>query len=214
MELDRYWRERDEAGAENAKPRFVPLEKCTPNIPLVEYERNLRRIVELAWNHGATVWLATSPDAFTTNEFRDREEAYESTASVQLSMLRLGSIKSFRELAEIHARYNDAVRRVGAELGVVVVDVEEAFRVRSADRLFLDSDAVHPPDLGHAIRSGAALCSTRSVWGTLANEGRCRGERAPRAMMQNRSLTARAGGSPDGSSRHMPMALTGPRSTP
>ncbi len=159
LELDRYWQERGRRAAGNATPHWdplehwVPLEQWTPNIPVIDYEHNLRRIIELARKRGVTVWLTTSPDAFTTREYRDREEAFASTASIQLGMLRLGGIKDYRQFAEIHARYNDAVRRVGAELGVVVVDIEEAFRARSADHLFLDTDAIHPTDLGQAIEA-------------------------------------------------------------
>jgi lysophospholipase L1-like esterase len=68
-------------------------------------------------------------------------------------MLRLGGIRTFREFADIHARYNNAVRRVGADLNVVVVDVEEAFRGQGADHLFLNTDAIHPTDLGQSVEA-------------------------------------------------------------
>ena len=94
MELDRYWRERDEAGAENAKPRFVPLEKWTPNIPLVEYERNLRRVVDR---------LFLDSDAVHPTDLGHAIEAEQLYAQLEAS----GVLSQMREDAEgsgLHAR--------------------------------------------------------------------------------------------------------------
>ncbi len=153
LELDRWLRERSGSGSSDATSLWEPMAHWTPNVAPADYEHNLRRIVELARARGAEVWLATSADAFTTDEFRGQEDAYDVSAGGQLKILQLGGIRSHAQLAEIHARYNAIVRRVGAELAIPVVDVEEAFRAHRPEHLFTSFDAVHPTDAGHAIEA-------------------------------------------------------------
>jgi len=170
MELDRYRHEPARSNAEDAKPHWEPLTRWAPNVPVAEYQHNLRRIIDLARGRGATVWLATSPDAFAIDAYRGREESYGSTASGQLTMLQLGGIESFRELADIHARYNEAVRRVGTERGVPIVDVEGAFRAHASQPLFSDIDAIHPTDAGHAVEAEALYARLETI-GIFAQAG-------------------------------------------
>ena len=148
MELGRQLR-----GPTNPKPPAVAPPTWTPNIPLDEYEKNLRRIAELAGRRGAAVWFLTSPDAFTTNEYRTDE--YGTTAKLQSWVLSFSGIHSFAELAKIHASYNDATRRVATELGVPLVDLEQAYRLHADEHLFLPNDAIHPNDAGHALEAEA-----------------------------------------------------------
>jgi len=166
MELDHYRRAR--AGADSKEPNWQPLGTWRPNVPVTDYEHNLRRLIQLARGRGMIVWLATSPDAFTTDDYRGRENAYDVSASVQLGFLRFGGITSFRDLDDIHARYNDAVRRIGTELGVPVVDVDAAFRARSAEHLFEAIDAIHPTEAGHAVEADALLAQLEAS-GMLAS---------------------------------------------
>ncbi len=149
MELALY--RKRQTGVPDVPPDWKPTSHWTPSIPLDEYEHNLRRIVELARARRLEVWLATSPDAFTTDDYKGREGAYASSAAAQLALLRLGGIQTFTELHGIRARYNDAVRAVGAELGVPIVDIDGTFRAHASQHLFSDHDAIHPTDAGHAV---------------------------------------------------------------
>jgi len=127
----------------------------TPNVPLEDYAAHIRRIVALARARDIPVWLATSGDAFLTDEYRNREDPYAVTAAEQLNLNRLGGIQSFHELAAIHAAYNAAVRTVGAELDVRVVDLAAVYQAHAAEHLFSDVDAVHPLEAGHALEASA-----------------------------------------------------------
>lgn len=135
-----------------SKPFTIPPQ-WTPNVSVADYEHNLRRIVELTRGRDAKVWLLTSPDAFMTDDYRGREDEYSKTAAHQLAVIRFGGIRSFNELAEIHARYNEATRRVAAELSVPVVDMERAYREHASQHLFSPVDAIHPNEAGHALEA-------------------------------------------------------------
>lgn len=152
MELDLYM-QRAASDAKDSKVTWKPMAQWSPNVPVPEYEHNLRRIVELGRSHGAVVWLMTSPDAFTTDDYKGRESDYASSAKAQLALLQLGGIHNFEELEDIHTRYNDAVRRIGAELGVPVVDTDGTFRAHASEHLFSDIDAIHPTDPGHEVEA-------------------------------------------------------------
>ena len=47
------------------------------------------------------------------------------------------------------ASYNEAVRKLAAELAVPLVDVHGAFAAKNADKLLLDG--MHPNDAGHQL---------------------------------------------------------------
>jgi lysophospholipase L1-like esterase len=149
-------RQMSQRGAATAAALPKPRDEWTPNVPPPDFEHNLRRIVEIVRSRGAVVWLLTSGDAFMTDEFRGREDAYANLATQQRTILGLGGIKSFRELEELHARYNDTVRKVGADLAAPVVDLaERVYRERAAEHLFTSIDAIHPNESGHALEAEA-----------------------------------------------------------
>jgi lysophospholipase L1-like esterase len=152
LKLGRTWHQRSQA---TAAPAFVVPATWTPNVDIDLYKRHLRRIVELGHRRGAEVWLLTSADAFITDEYRGREDAYSTTAAQQLGLIRFGGIRSFRELSAIHTRYNDAMREVGAELGAPVVDMEGVYRAHAAEHLFTPLDAIHSNERGHALEAEA-----------------------------------------------------------
>jgi len=142
----------------------TPRDDWTPNVPLLDFDHNLRRIVEIARGRGAVVWLLTSGDAFMTDDFRGREEAYDHVASQQGMTIALGGIKSFRQLEELHARYNDTIRTVGADLGVPVVDIaERVYRRRAAEHLFTSFDAIHPNETGHSLEAEALYLQLKNA---------------------------------------------------
>jgi lysophospholipase L1-like esterase len=166
MELDQRWG----GSRTGTPPNWQPLAQWTPNVTVEDYEHNLRRIVALAQSHGSQVWLMTSPDAFTTTDYAGKERDFGVTAALQLGFLQYGGIHTFEELDAIHARYNDAVRRVGAELAVPVVDIEATFRAHASEHLFLPIDAIHPTDAGHVLEA-ADLYSRLTEKGVLTRPG-------------------------------------------
>ena len=109
-----------------------------PSVPLEQYRSNLRRIVSIARERGAEVWLLTAP----INP-RPDPVALERFAS----MNRLSPTR----LRELLASYNDVVREVGAELRAPVVDMVELYRAREGEPLF--HDIAHPGPGGHDLEA-------------------------------------------------------------
>jgi len=128
-----------------APPR-LPTE-WKPNVPLEVYEHNLRRIVALGRARGAEVWLLTSPHAFVIDASRGQQDKFPTQA------LAFNAIPSFDRLIEIHDRYNQAVREVGAELLAPVLDMDAVYRAHAAEPLFLLTDVAHPTARGHALEA-------------------------------------------------------------
>jgi lysophospholipase L1-like esterase len=122
------------------------LERATwvPTIPRDDYERNLGRIVDIARSRGAEVWLLTSP----------RNPAPSQMAVDKVSVL---NKIPFDDLMKIHDQYNDVVRRVAQERGVLLVDMDEIYRRHADEPLFSPDDAVHPNQGGHNLEAQALL---------------------------------------------------------
>lgn len=64
------------------------------------------------------------------------------------------AIPTFERLIEIHDAYAGARRRVGRELGVPVVDMEEAHRQHAAEHLYNGMDVVPRTQEGHNLEAG------------------------------------------------------------
>ena len=108
---------------------------------------------------------------------RGREDAYAETAKQQLSLFRIGGINSFKELAEIHARYNATVRAVGAELDVPMIDMEGVYRRTAAAHTFTAVDAIHPTDEGYGLEADALHAQLRRI-GAVGPQARLELQRA------------------------------------
>ena len=54
---------------------------------------------------------------------------------------------------QIHDQYNDAVRRVGAEVGALVVDMDRLYRPYEGAPAFLPTDVPHPAQGGHVLEA-------------------------------------------------------------
>jgi lysophospholipase L1-like esterase len=134
-------------------PPQLPRE-WKPNVTLQQYEHNLRRIVELAREQGAAVWLLTSPSAFLTPDLLARYEALPAAATTRI-LLNLDRIPSFRRMMEIHDSYNAATRAIAAELHVPLIDMDEIYRRHADKRLFSMLDIVHPVQEGHDLEAEA-----------------------------------------------------------
>lgn len=143
-----------ELHALRAGPESQPTlpSEWTPSVPLEDYRRNLRRIVELGREQGARVWLLTSPHAFVTAELQGRHDELPMSVT---NLLQFNALPSFERLIEIHEAYNDATRAVGAELSVPVVDMDAVYRAHASEPLFLPTDVPHPTQQGHALEAEA-----------------------------------------------------------
>jgi lysophospholipase L1-like esterase len=134
-----------------SKADLIPSQ-WKPNIPLPEYEYNLRRIAELARAQGARVWFLTAPDAFLTPELLQKYEALPDDAFAR-RLLKLEGIPSFRRMMEIHDAYNAAMRAVAAELHVPLIDMAQIYRDHANQRLFSMFDILHPTEEGHSLEA-------------------------------------------------------------
>ena len=107
-------------------------------VPLTEYEQNLRwMITALRERQAKPVLMTTNPTRWTS-KLRDLYGR---------PPYRPDEPDGFD--APVLARYNEAVRKLAAELAVPLVDVHEAFTAKNADKLLLDG--LHPNDAGHQL---------------------------------------------------------------
>ncbi len=105
-----------------------------------DYKHNLRRIVEIGRARGAEVWLLTSPLNPRPNP---------------IARAKLGNLNRtpYDALRKIHDAYNDATREVGAELGVLVVDMDAVYREHAGETLVQRDDIPHPTQAGHDLEA-------------------------------------------------------------
>ena len=107
-------------------------------VPLTEYEQNLRwMIATLREQQAKPVLMTTNPTRWTS-KLRDLygKPPYRPEEPDGFD-------------APVLARYNEAVRKLAAELAVPLVDVHDAFTAKNADKLLLDG--MHPNDAGHQL---------------------------------------------------------------
>jgi lysophospholipase L1-like esterase len=126
--------------ADQADSAFSMQRSWEPTKPIERYERNLRRIVEIGRSRGAEVWLLTSP----ANPAPGEEAMALQSATNRLA---------FGELLRIHDEYNEAVRRVGREMGALVVDMAAVYARHPGTPVFLPTDVPHPTEGGHVLEA-------------------------------------------------------------
>jgi len=149
-------------------PPSLPAE-WKPNVPLEVYEHNLRRIVALGRARGADVWLLTSPHAFVIDASRGQQDKFPT------QLLAFNALPTWDRLIEIHDRYNQATREVGAELRAPVIDMDAVYRAHASQPLFVQTDVPHPTARGHALEA-------ETLYSRLVAEGLVRRRlKAPRA---------------------------------
>jgi lysophospholipase L1-like esterase len=125
---------------DQVRAAFRGRREYEPTIPIADYARNLRRIVEVARGLGADAWLLTAPRNPDPNPSAARELAAHNRTS-------------FRRLMEVHEAYGEALRRVGRETGALVVDMEEVYRRHAGEPVFIPTDVVHPSQGGHNLEA-------------------------------------------------------------
>lgn len=151
--LRRVGRELRGYGKPELKPTVQDIpHEWKPDVPLEQYKHNLRRIVELGHAQGAEVWLLTTPHAFLTDENRGQYDKFPNTMTAK-ALIAFSAIPTFERMIEIHDSYAEATRQVGIELGVPVVDMEEAYRQHASEHLYNSMDVVHPTQEGHNLEA-------------------------------------------------------------
>lgn len=117
---------------------------AAPRVPLAEYVANLRAMIEAAREQKARVILMTTNPLRWTPKLKELygHPPYKPEAEDGFD-------------APFLAAYNDAVRKLAAELNVPLVDVRSAYpelakkRQTSLDQILLDG--MHPGDMGHQL---------------------------------------------------------------
>lgn len=115
-----------------------PARSSEPRVTLDEYAANLRAMKRDADRLGAEIWFLTAPQAF------DR--------GVPRFLLESGEVDDPQKVLEVHRSYNQVVRRVGSELGVLVVDLE-----REIDAMAAEKEELFEPDHIHLSDNGRTL---------------------------------------------------------
>jgi len=107
-------------------------------VPLAEYEQNLRLMIATLREQNVKPVLMTTNPTRWTSKLRDLygKPPYRPDEPDGFD-------------APVLASYNEAVRRLAAELAVPLVDVHAAFTAQKADKLLLDG--MHPNDAGHQL---------------------------------------------------------------
>ncbi len=113
-------------------------ERSQPRVTLDEYGANLRAMKRQADRLGAEIWFLTAPHAF------DR--------GVPRFLLESGEVGDPQGVLELHRSYNEVVRRVGSELGVLVVDLEREIDAMAGEKEKLfEPDHIHLSDAGRTL---------------------------------------------------------------
>ncbi|WP_395749545.1 GDSL-type esterase/lipase family protein [Prosthecobacter sp.] len=128
----------------------------TPRVPLAEYLVNLRRMVAAAQTQGAKVILMTTNPLRWTSKLRELygKPPYDPAAEDGFDSATL-------------AGYNDALRKLAAELKVPLVDVRAAYpqfatqHQTTVDGMLLDG--MHPNDLGQQLVAELLLPAIRAA---------------------------------------------------
>lgn len=128
------------------QPKLVPDEvdrHAYDNYVPQRYERNIREMVKVLRNNGIRAVLLTLPTVLepglTAADLKARGvffPYYAGTFSVE-------------RLLSLHAAYNRTIRRVAAEEGVSLVDLDKEFD--GLDKRHLFWDTMHPSDKGNAV---------------------------------------------------------------
>lgn len=108
-----------------------------------DYRSNLEAMVEACEKAGARPVLATAVSAIDTGEVPD-------------FLTHLNFIEEGTDLAELHGKYNDIVRDVARDKGVLLIDLDRGFEGRDSRALFEDpaKDLVHPNRAGYEVMVG------------------------------------------------------------
>jgi lysophospholipase L1-like esterase len=104
-----------------------PPANASPRVPLEDYRRNLREMVQLVQRQGGRVMLLTAP-------YLDNNEYWRDT----------------------HLAYIEATRQLAAETGATLVDLTPEFLHRPDLFLWPDSDKCHFGAAGAVIAAGMA----------------------------------------------------------
>ncbi|MEO6027299.1 MAG: SGNH/GDSL hydrolase family protein [Candidatus Binatia bacterium] len=151
--LRRLGRELEARRSPERKPTVADIPReWKPNVPLGQYKKNLRRIVKLGREQGATVWLLTTPHAFLTDENRGQYDKFPDTMSAKLAIA-FSAIPTFERMIEIHDQYAEATREVARQTGATLIDMEAAYAAHASEHLYSSSDVVHPTQLGHDLEA-------------------------------------------------------------
>lgn len=170
--LRRLGREMKARGTPEHKPTQADIAKVwRPDVPLDQYKKNLRRIVEIGRSKGAEVWLLTTPHAFLIDANRGQYDKFPDTMAAKL-LIRFSAIPNFDEMIRIHDQYAEATREVGRETGAPVIDMEAAYAAHASEALYNSTDVVHPTQLGHDLEA-------ETLYRQLVAEGRVPAPPAP-----------------------------------
>lgn len=125
-----------------------------PRVEPAEYAENLRQMKRECDRLGAEVWFLTSPHALDLG--------------IPAFLVDSGEVIDPESTVELHRSYNAIVRRVGAELGVKVVDLAREIDGMDKQTLF-DRDHIHLSDAGRTLV--AAMLFARMLDGGYLPEG-------------------------------------------
>jgi len=112
----------------------------TSRVPLPEYETNLREMIRLAHQQNIKIILMTTNPLRWTDKLKDLygKPPYEA-----------GDPLGFEK--PVLLSYNEAVRKIAAELNVPLVDIHAAYAATGKPAEDFLPDGMHPNDKGHAL---------------------------------------------------------------
>lgn len=128
--------------------------RIQPRVELTEYTENLRQMKRECDRLGAEVWWLTAPHALDLG--------------IPAFLVESGELIDPENTVALHRSYNAVVRRIGAELGVKVVDLAREIDGMDKQKLF-DRDHIHLSDAGRTLV--AAMLFARILDGGYLPEG-------------------------------------------
>ena len=129
-------------------------------VPIEEYDKNLKEMIQLARAHNCQLILATSPAGFGLAPLPDYLEY-------------LGFIKKGEDLAQLHERYNQVVRKVAKAENVPLVDLDLIFRSQGVKNFFQnpEKDIIHPNRKGMELIANSVAGKIFQVLSSANKEG-------------------------------------------
>jgi len=117
--------------------KFLRMESWKFRVPIEEYRRLLKEMIEMVNSNGSKIILATSPAGFGLGELPDFLEA-------------LQFVRDASKLESVHNQYNQVVRELAQDSGTDIVDLDLIFQEEGVKNFFDNpqKDIIHPNEQG------------------------------------------------------------------
>lgn len=122
-----------------------------PKTRIDTYEKDIRRMIEMANGHGMSVVLCTLPPIISENYFDFFSRDGLNTDNI------LTWLGDKNKIYRFHERYSLVLGRLAKEYGCRLLDLRSAFLEKWDARPYYCRDGIHPNDMGQELIADAVL---------------------------------------------------------